>query len=316
MIEEGFALPGNLVVGADSHTNTYGAFGCFATGLGSTEIAVAWATGKLWFRVPETVHVRLEGTLGPGVYAKDVMLRVARELGMDGATYASLEISGPLIERLPMHERIIFANMSTELGAKCGLISPDDVTFAFLEAETRARPPFRRLAVRTPRYAREVTIDATGLDPQVACHPRVDTVRPIGEVAGQPIDQVFIGTCTNGRYEDLALAARLLRGRKVSPWTRTIVTPASQRVADRLAAEGLLQVRMRAAWSLTGRWRAASAGTAASSPRRAPSPRAEPQLTAAWDARGRDLPSGPSRGRRHRPRGPHRRSPPSFQQAP
>ena len=242
MIEEGFAVPGRIVIGADSHTNTYGAFGCFATGLGSTEVAVAWATGKCWFRVPETVHVVLEGRLGLGVYAKDVMLDVARRLGMDGATYEAVEYSGPLIDALPMHERIIFANMSTELGAKCGLIAADAVTLEFLERSTRARGPFELLRPSAPRYAREIAVDASGLEPQVACHPRVDAVRPLSELEGLPIDEVFIGTCTNARYEDLVIAAGLLRGRKVSPWTRTIVTPASQRVHDRLAEEGLLQV--------------------------------------------------------------------------
>lgn len=242
MIEEGFAVPGHLVIGADSHTNTYGAFGCFATGLGSTEIAVAWATGKCWFRIPETIHVVLEGTLSRGVYAKDVMLAVARELGMDGATYEAIEYSGPFIDALPMPDRIIFANMSTELGAKCGLIAPDGVTIEFLEKETRARGPFELLRSSSPRYSRELRIDATGLEPQVACHPRVDSVRPLSEIEGLPIDEVFIGTCTNGRYEDLLIAARMLEGRKVSPWTRTIITPASQRVHDRLAAEGLLQI--------------------------------------------------------------------------
>ncbi len=242
MIEEGFVAPGRIIIGADSHTNTYGAFGCFAAGFGSTEIGVAWATGKTWFRIPETIHVRLSGSLAPGVFAKDVMLETARVLGMDGATYAAVEYSGPLIERLPMHERIIFANMSTELGAKCGLIGADDTTIEFLESQTEARGPFPSLRARQPSYRQEVAIDVAELEPQVACHPRVDRVKPLSELLGMAIDQVFIGTCTNARYEDLALAARILEGKKVAKHTRVIITPASQRVLDQIIAEGLVQV--------------------------------------------------------------------------
>ena len=242
MIEEGFVAPGRIIIGADSHTNTYGAFGCFAAGFGSTEIGVAWATGKTWFRIPETIHVRLSGSLAPGVFAKDVMLETARVLGMDGATYAAVEYSGPLIESLPMHERIIFANMSTELGAKCGLIGVDDTTIEFLESQTQARGPFPRLQARQPSYRQEVAIDVTELEPQVACHPRVDRVKPLSELEGMAIDQVFIGTCTNARYEDLAIAARIFEGRKVAKHTRVIITPASQRVLDQIIAEGLVQI--------------------------------------------------------------------------
>ena len=241
MIEEGFVAPGRFIIGADSHTNTYGAFGCFAAGFGSTEIAVAWVAGKTWFRVPETIHVVLDGQLPRGVYAKDVMLETARTLGMDGATYCAIEYSGSVIDDAPMHERIIFANMSTELGAKCGLIAADDTTLRFLENETKAEGPFTTLAPSNPRYQREVHIDVSNLDPQVACPSRVDDVKPIGELEGVPIDEVFIGTCTNARYEDLALAASILKGKQVSRLTRTIVTPASQNIYTRLAEDGLLR---------------------------------------------------------------------------
>lgn len=241
MIEEGFVAPGRIIIGADSHSNTYGAFGCFAAGFGSTELAVAWVAGKTWFRIPETIHVVLEGELAHGVYAKDVMLETARTLGMDGATYCAIEYSGQVIGEAPMHERIIFANMSTELGAKCGLIAADDTTIRFLDEQTKAKRPWEVVAADQPRYRQEVHIDVSDLEPQVACPSRVDNVRPIAEVEGVPIDEVFIGTCTNARYEDLALAASILAGKKVSRTTRTIVTPASQSVYDRLAAEGLLQ---------------------------------------------------------------------------
>ena len=242
MIEEGFVAPNRIIIGADSHSNTYGAFGCFSAGFGSTEIAVAWVAGKTWFRIPETIHVVLNGTLPRGVYAKDAMLEAARTLGMDGATYCAIEYSGDVIDDAPMHERIIFANMSTELGAKCGLIASDETTIQFLREHTKASGPFERVGPVRPNYLQEVEIDVSRLEPRVACPSRVDDVKPIAEVEGTRIDEVFIGTCTNGRYEDLALAASILKGKRVSRMTRTIITPASQSIYTRLAEEGLLSI--------------------------------------------------------------------------
>jgi 3-isopropylmalate/(R)-2-methylmalate dehydratase large subunit len=242
MIEEGFVTPGRVIVGGDSHTNTYGAFGTFATGLGSTEIGAAWVTGKCWFRVPETLLVRLEGQTRPGVYAKDVMLAVAGLLGMDGATYRSVEFSGSYIDRLPMHERIIFANMSTEIGAKCGLIAPDQTTIDFLQNETQAVGPFEMVQAVEPQYERTIRVDVSALEPQVACHPDVDQVKPLTEMTGLPIDQVFIGTCTNGRYEDLEIAAAILKGRQVHRFTRTIITPASTVIYQKALQNGLIDI--------------------------------------------------------------------------
>ena len=241
MIEEGFVAPGRVIIGADSHSNTYGAFGCFAAGFGSTELAVAWVAGKTWFRIPETIHVVLDGQLPSGVYAKDAMLKTAKTLGMDGATYCAIEYSGEMVDNAPMHERIIFSNMSTELGAKCGLIAVDDTTLRFLADETKATGPFEAVAADHPQYQQEVRIDVSTLEPQVACPPRVDNVKPIGELEGLPIDEVFIGTCTNARYEDLALVASILKGKQVSRMTRTIITPASQSIYTRLAEDGLLR---------------------------------------------------------------------------
>jgi 3-isopropylmalate dehydratase large subunit len=242
LIEEGYIQPGRLLIGGDSHSNTYGAFGAFGTGLGSTEIGVAWATGNMWFRVPETLLIRLHGRPRMGVFAKDIMLYIAGRLGMDGATYRSVEFDGAYIDALPMHERIIFPNMSTEVGAKCGLIAPDETTINFLEGETKARGPFDLIFAKDPHYEQVIQIDVTDIGPQVACHPDVDHVRPLEQVAGLPIDEVFIGTCTNGRYEDLEIAARILQGRTVSAFTRTIVTPASVQIYDKAMANGLLQI--------------------------------------------------------------------------
>ncbi|HEX9014142.1 MAG TPA: 3-isopropylmalate dehydratase large subunit [Anaerolineaceae bacterium] len=242
MIEEGFVSPGRVIVGGDSHSTTYGAFGAFSTGLGSTEIGAAWVTGKVWFRTPETILISIQGTPQAGVFSKDVMLHVAGRLGMDGGTYKSLEFAGSYVEELPMHERIIFSNMAVELGAKCGLIAPDQTTFDFLQHNTRARGPFASYKPVRPRYAQVLEVDVSDLTPQVACHPDVDQVRPLPEVEGLPIDEVFIGTCTNGRYEDLEIAAQILKGRKVNPYTRTIVTPASTLIYEKAMRNGLIQV--------------------------------------------------------------------------
>ena len=163
-------------------------------------------------------------------------------MGMDGATYRSLEFAGSYIDELAVHERIVFANMSVEIGAKCGLIAPDERTIAFLLQETKAQPPFERFQAVNPRYERVIEIDVSTLEPQVACHPDVDNVKPLSEVAGLGIDQVYIGTCTNARYEDLAMAASILKGRQVSRFTRTLVTPASQTIYEKALANGLIQI--------------------------------------------------------------------------
>jgi 3-isopropylmalate dehydratase large subunit len=256
MIEEGYIKPGRIIIGGDSHTNTYGAFGVFATGLGSTEIGAAWVSGKAWFKTPATIRVNMVGRTSRGVYAKDVMLHIAGLLGMDGATYKALEFGGPYIESLPMHERIVFSNLSTEVGAKCGLIAADSTTVNYLFQE--ARPPRNGVCAAHrlepaailrpvhPSYERVVEIDVSRLEPQVACHPDVDHVKPLSEVAGLGIDEVFIGTCTNGRYEDLEIAARILKGRQVHPFTRTIVTPASVRVYEKALQNGLLEIFLQA----------------------------------------------------------------------
>jgi len=252
MIEEGFVTPGSVIIGADSHSNTYGAMGAFGTGLGSTEIGVAWVTGKCWFKVPETIRVELRGQGQPGVYAKDVMIHIAGLLGMDGGTYRSVEFGGEYIDNLPMHERIIFPNMSTEIGAKCGLIAADDVTIQYLENETPAKGPFERMVPVNPRYERVLEIDVATLPPQVACHPDVDNVKPLTAVEGLEVQEVYIGTCTNARYEDLEIVAGMLKGRKVHPFTRVIVTPASARIYKKAMKNGLIEILMDAGCTVTG----------------------------------------------------------------
>ena len=251
MIEEGFVCPGALIIGADSHTNTYGALGAFASGYGSTEIATAWVSGKAWFKVPQTIRIELEGQTQPGVYSKDVMLYLAGLLGMDGATYRSIEFAGGYIDRLPMHARIVFSNLSIEVGAKCGLITPDAITVDFLERETKAAGPFDLLKPICPVYERVIEVDVSVLEPQVACHPDVDHVKPLAELAGTLINQVFIGTCTNGRYEDLEIAAQVLNSRRVSPYTRTIITPASVQIYEKALRNGLIKIFLDAGCTIT-----------------------------------------------------------------
>lgn len=242
MIEEGYVRPGGIIIGGDSHTVTYGALGCFSTGLGSSEIGAAWVTGKCWFKIPETILVRLEGKAPAGVYSKDVMLALAGQLGMDGGTYRSLEFAGSYIDALPAHARIVFSNMSVELGAKCGLIAPDQTTLDYLAAETKAQGPFEQFTAVNPRYERTINIDVSTLQPMVACHPDVDQVKPLTDIAGLTIDQVYLGTCTNARYEDLEIAAGILKGRQVSRFTRTLITPASQTIYEKAMAAGLIQI--------------------------------------------------------------------------
>lgn len=252
MIEEGFVKPGYLIIGADSHSNTYGAFGAFGAGLGSTELGVSWTTGKNWFRVPETIRIEMHGEAQSGVYAKDVMIYIAGLLGMDGATYQSVEFGGSYIESLPMHARIVFSNMSTEVGAKCGLIAADETTIQYLENETKAEGPFERLAPENPQYERVVEVDVSMIAPQISCHPTVDHVKPLADVEGLPVNEIYIGTCTNGRYEDVEIVAGILKGKQVHPQTRVIVTPASNRIYKKAMENGLIEILMDAGCTVTG----------------------------------------------------------------
>ena len=242
LVAELYAKPGDLVIGADSHTCTAGALGAFATGMGSTDVAVGMASGKTWLRVPETFRIEVEGALRDGVEAKDLMLTLIGLLGADGATYKALEFGGPGIDSLPMPGRLTLSNMAVEAGAKAGLMPSDEATREFLAGLGR-EACWRPLAADAGAvYERVVAIDAAALVPVVARPHTVDNVAPVTELAGTKVDQVLIGTCTNGRLEDLRAAARLLRGRRRAAHTRLIVTPASRAVAKAAAAEGLLDV--------------------------------------------------------------------------
>ena len=241
-VAEKYAKPWNLVIGADSHTCMAGALGAFATGMGSTDVAVGMATGKTWLRVPETFRIEVEGALADGVEAKDVMLTLIGMLGADGATYKALEFGGPGIDALPMPGRLTLSNMAVEAGAKCGLMPSDEATRAFL-AELGREGDWRPLAPDPgATYERVVPIDAAAVVPTVARPHTVDNTASAAELGGVAVDQVLIGTCTNGRLSDLRSAARILRGHRRSPGTRLVVTPASRSVAKAAAAEGLFDV--------------------------------------------------------------------------
>ena len=241
-VAESYAKPGDLVIGADSHTCTAGALAAFATGMGSTDVAVGMASGKTWLRVPETLRVEVRGTLAAGVAAKDLMLTVIGSLGADGATYKALEFGGPAIEGMDMAGRLTLSNMAVEAGAKAGLIASDETTRAFLAGQGR-EDDWRPLAPDPgAAYERVVPFDAAAVVPTVACPHTVDNVAPAAALGEVRVDQVLIGTCTNGRLEDLRAAAGVLRGRRRAATTRLVVTPASRDVARAAAREGLFDV--------------------------------------------------------------------------
>jgi len=239
--EQGLVVPGDLVVGADSHTCTYGALGAFATGVGSTDVAVAMATGRLWLKVPETLQVVYHGRLSAWVGGKDLILHTIGRIGVDGARYQAIEFCGPTIDALSMDGRLTMANMAIEAGGKAGLFVPDETTLAYVGP--RARRPFTPMAPDPgAAYVATVEIDASALEPQVAFPHLPSNVRPLSQVGEVPIDQAVIGSCTNGRWEDLELAARILRGRRVHPNVRCLIIPGSQEIFRRLAREGLMDL--------------------------------------------------------------------------
>lgn len=225
---ENYASPGEIVVGADSHTCTNGALGAFGTGMGSTDVAVAIAFGKTWMRVPETFKVKVEGKFQKGVFAKDLILHLIGDIGSRGATYKALEFVGSPIESMNIAGRCTIANMSVEAGAKAGIIPPDSITKAFLEKMGRGGK-FRKISSdKDANFERTVKIDASNLEPTIACPHFVDNVKTIREVGDVKVDQVFIGTSCNGRIEDFHVAAKILEGEKIHRDTRLIVTSASR----------------------------------------------------------------------------------------
>jgi 3-isopropylmalate/(R)-2-methylmalate dehydratase large subunit len=254
--ESGKVVCGDLVVGCDSHTCTYGALNVFSTGVGSTDGAAVMVSGKLWFKVPETTHVIYGGALPAGVYSKDLILYLAGLIGVDGATYQALEFSGPVIDELSLDARMTISNMAIEVGAKAGLMKADEKTHAFFEkraarnAAPLARPPRPTAPDADAQYARTIHIDASDVEPQVAKPHAVGNVSPVGEVAGTPLAEGYLGTCTNGRLEDLAIAASILRGHTIHPDFRLVVAPASRDIYLDAMAAGHIQALVEAGASV------------------------------------------------------------------
>jgi len=244
MPEKGHVLPGTVIVGADSHTCTYGAFGAFATGIGSTEAAAVFATGKIWLKVPEAIKIEVSGHFQKYVTPKDFILHIIGNIGVDGAIYKSIEFTGPTIREMSMAGRMTLCNMTVEMGAKNGIVEPDQTTFKFLEGRTsKALGPNAILkSDADASYEKIIDVDVTGLGSQVACPSSVDNVKPASELSHVGLDQAFIGSCTNGRIEDLRLAADILRGRKVKEGVRTLVIPASKETYSQALREGLIEI--------------------------------------------------------------------------
>ncbi len=237
--EHGHALPGMLIVGSDSHTPMHGALGAFATGIGRTEAAAVMATGEIWLRVPESMCIVVAGTMPERVSAKDLVLRIIGDIGADGADYRSVEFAGPAIEAMSIGGRMVLCNMAAEMGAKNAYVAPDATTRAWLAGRTTEtyQPIYPDLDAT---YAQVLHYDVSNLAPQVAKPHRVDNVVPVTEVAGLPIDQALIGTCTNGRLEDLQAAADILRGQRIAPWVRLLVLPASREILLQAIELGLI----------------------------------------------------------------------------
>ncbi|HXF66142.1 MAG TPA: aconitase/3-isopropylmalate dehydratase large subunit family protein [Burkholderiales bacterium] len=238
--EGGHLTCGDLVVGTDTHSTTYGAFNAFGTGVEGTDVAAVMLTGRLWFRVPETIRVELVGRLQPGVWAKDVTLKLLGMLGAEGANYRALEYGGEAVAAMEMDDRMTLANHAAELGAKAALLEADEKTIAWLKARG-AREPRPVRADPDARYARRIELDAAALEPQVAHEHRIDRVSAVAQLAGRRVDAALIGTCTNGRLDDLRQAAAILAGRRIARGVRMIVTPASRQVYLAAAREGLLE---------------------------------------------------------------------------
>ena len=247
--ERGYAHPWELVIGSDSHTNMVGAVGAFAAGIGATDTAAVMATGRLWLRVPETMKVDIHGTLGKCTGAKDVILKVIGTTGDDGARYAAVEFTGPTVKGFPMDERFVLCNMTTEMGAKVGMVAADSKTKEYLAHTDR---PFKEIASDgDASFAKTWTFEVDGMGPQVACPSNPANLKPVEDVAGTKIDVAFLGSCTNARIEDLRIAAKLLMGEKVAPGVRFQITPASQRIYRQALKEGLVEVFMDAGATFT-----------------------------------------------------------------
>ena len=238
--ELGHVVPGSVIVGADSHTCTHGALGAFATGIGSTDMAMVFSTGELWFKVPETIQFNIEGNLKENVYAKDVILNIIGQIGADGATYKACEFSGDTVANMTVSDRMVLCNMAIEMGGKTGLVEVDEKTLNYIK--NRSNKPYEIFKTDSDASSLEtMPIDVSDLEPQIACPHNVDNVKPVSEVDAE-IDQVFLGSCTNGRISDMRDAAKILKGNKIANGVRMLVIPASKEVYTKALNEGLINI--------------------------------------------------------------------------
>lgn len=250
MTEAGYVKPGNIVFGTDSHTTTYGCVGAFSSGIGYTEMASILGTGTMWVKVPETIKVNITGKLPENVMAKDIILKLIGDLGADGATYKALEFAGDTIENMTVASRMSMSNMAIEAGAKCALFTPDEKTAEYCEI-TLTDKEKDLVGDEDAAYCRTINYKAEDFVPVMACPSNVDNVKPVSELKGTKIDQVFIGSCTNGRLEDLMEAAKILKGKKVAPFVKLIVTPASRKIYTQALENGTMDILAKAGAIIT-----------------------------------------------------------------
>jgi homoaconitate hydratase family protein len=261
LMEAGHVVPGDLIVGTDSHCTIYGSLGALGTGIGYTEVASVWITGKLWLKVPESIRIILDGRFPAGVYSKDLMLHLIGKLGADGCGYKSVEFYGGAVSDLSVSERMTMTNLAMEMGVKCAFFPPDEKTAEYLKGKlddpSRYRPV---LADEDAVYEQDIPVDLSQLEPMVACPHEVENTKPIGEVAGTHIDQVFLGSCANAKYEDLVVAAGILKGRRIHPGVRMIITPGSKKIMLEAMNSGVLQILMESGGLVTNPGCGACAG--------------------------------------------------------
>jgi len=239
--EQGLVGPGMVIIGADSHTCTYGALGAFATGVGSTDLAAAMAIGEAWFKVPQTMRFEYEGTLPEWVSGKDLIIYTIGQIGVEGARYRAMEFTGSAISNLSMDGRLTMANMAIEAGGKCGYVQPDKITFEYLKG--RVKVPYTPVySDKDAVYEKVFNYNVDSLEPQISFPPSPDNVKPVSEAAGIKLDQVVIGSCTNGRIEDLRAAAAILKNKKIHPRVRLLIIPATQLIYRQAVEEGLMSI--------------------------------------------------------------------------
>jgi len=251
LIAELYASPGDIIIGSDSHTTMAGAFGAFATGMGASDVAIAMRTGKTWLRVPESMRISVEGRLPKGVFSKDLMLKVIGMIGAEGANYKCMEFCGSAIQRMSMGERMTLTNMVVEAGAKCGVIKPDEETKRYLEKMGRGDRYVEMESDENANYSDEISIEAGDLEPMVALPHSVDNVAPVKEVQGKKVDVVFLGSCTNGRMEDLRVVDEIIGGEKIDANVRAILTPASRNVYLEALRSGIIERLISAGFVVT-----------------------------------------------------------------